>query len=275
MNQTVEIPVASVVFRQDLYPRIQTSAETVQKYASDLEVLPPILVNQHNELIDGWHRWTAHRKVEAETIKVIVIQTTSDADLLEQAIRTNATHGLQLSTADKEDLARKIYSATAERDRAQKKKDLASMLSVSADTIQRWLGRIDKDTKAKRDKRIFDMWMACHTQEEIAEAVDTPRQTIADLTKSFAENPQMRNSGKTFADHADEGFEIPIYNVWKQQEKTSGSGHFGNSDVPNVSYRKRFSFFEICQRVMEQEMARQFELALDYARSTSTDRVAA
>ena len=47
------------------------------------------------------------------------------------------------------------------------------------------------------------------------------------------------------------------------------------SFVPNVSYRKRFSFFEICQRVMEQEMARQFELALDYARSTSTDRVAA
>ena len=26
-------------------------------------------------------------------------------------------------------------------------------------------------------------------------------------------------------------FDIPLYNVWKQQEKTPGSGHFGNSEV--------------------------------------------
>ena len=56
----MEIKVCDVVFREDLYPRIETSAVTVQKYAEDLEVLPPIKVNQHNELIDGWHRWTAH-----------------------------------------------------------------------------------------------------------------------------------------------------------------------------------------------------------------------
>ncbi len=64
-RKIAEIPVASVVFRADLYPRIQTSATTVQKYAEDLDVLPPIEVNQHNELIDGWHRWTAHKKVGA------------------------------------------------------------------------------------------------------------------------------------------------------------------------------------------------------------------
>jgi hypothetical protein len=26
-------------------------------------------------------------------------------------------------------------------------------------------------------------------------------------------------------------FEIPIYNVWKQQTKTAGVNHFGNSEV--------------------------------------------
>lgn len=26
-------------------------------------------------------------------------------------------------------------------------------------------------------------------------------------------------------------FDPPIYNIWKQQEKTSGSAHFGNSEV--------------------------------------------
>jgi len=53
MIEPIEVAVASVVYREDLYPRIQTSATTVQKYAEDLDVLPPIEVNQRNELIDG------------------------------------------------------------------------------------------------------------------------------------------------------------------------------------------------------------------------------
>ena len=65
------IKVIDVVFREDLYPRIETSVSTVQKYAEDLSVLPAIKVNQHNELIDGWHRWTAHKKAKSEEIEVM------------------------------------------------------------------------------------------------------------------------------------------------------------------------------------------------------------
>ena len=59
--------VSEIVFRSDLYPRIASDPLTVQKYAEDLSVLPPIEVNQHNEIIDGWHRWTAHKKAEVES----------------------------------------------------------------------------------------------------------------------------------------------------------------------------------------------------------------
>lgn len=52
------VKVSDVIFRSDLYPRLETDPVMVQKYADDLSVLPPILVNQHNELVDGWHRWT-------------------------------------------------------------------------------------------------------------------------------------------------------------------------------------------------------------------------
>lgn len=234
----MEIRVDSVVFRDDLYPRIKTSAETVQKYAEDLAVLPPIIVNQHNELIDGWHRWTAHKKAQAETIQATVIQTTSDAHLLELAIETNATHGLQLSQEDKKNMARNIYHVTPEKDRDEKKKQLAKILSVSERTVREWLGRIDKDSKEARDKRIFELWMRCHTQEEIAEMEGTPRQTIADLTKSFAEIGNVSKSGKSAAEHATD-FEVPIYNVWKQQTKSEGVSHFGNSEtrwVDNLLY---------------------------------------
>jgi len=224
------IKVADVVFRKDLYPRIETSAVTVQKYAEDLDVLPPIVVNQHNELIDGWHRWTAHRKNEVAEIKAIVVETSSDADLLEKAIETNASHGLQLSQNDKRDMARRIYGGTPERERDEKKKQLAKILSVSERTIRDWLSRVDKDAKEARNKKIFELWLACHEQKEIADSVgETParvNQILADMPKfdSLAKNDQAA------ADHATD-FELPIYNVWKQQSKSEGSSHFGNSEV--------------------------------------------
>jgi hypothetical protein len=226
----VTLPLDAVIFREDLYPRIEKSAVTVQKYAEDLDVLPPIEVNQHNELIDGWHRWTAHKKKERPTITVIVTETTSDMHLLELAIERNASHGLQLSQVDKRDMARKIYSSTPQGEREAKKQHLARILSVADRTVRDWLSRTDKDAKEARNKRIFDLWMACYTQEEIATAVEAPQQTVADVIGCFTDIGNLAESGKAAASHATE-FQVPIYNVWKQREKTPGSDHFGNSEV--------------------------------------------
>ena len=58
----IDLPIEAVVYREDLYPRSATLHEKVQEYAENLEVMPPIEINQHNILIDGWHRWMAHKK---------------------------------------------------------------------------------------------------------------------------------------------------------------------------------------------------------------------
>lgn len=225
----VKIKVSDVVFRDDLYPRIETSAVTVQKYAEDLDVLPPIVVNQHNELIDGWHRWTAHKKKEVEFISAEVIETKSDAELLEKAIETNATHGLQLSQADKRDMARRIYGSTPEKERDDKKKQLAKILSVSDRTVRDWLSRVDKDAKEARNRKIFDMWLACYEQKEIAEAVGVSAPQVTEITSKFGIG-ELAKTEVSAAEHATD-FQLPIYNIWKQQEKSSGSSHFGNSEV--------------------------------------------
>lgn len=233
-----QIPVSAVVYREDLYPRMSTSPETVQKYAKDLAVLPPIEVNQHNELIDGWHRWTAHRKQEAQTISVIVTQTKSDSHLLELAIERNATHGLQLSQADKKNMAKRIYNGTADQDRDEKKKDLARILSVSERTVRDWLSRIDKDAKEQRDKRIFDMWLACHTQEAIADAVGIPQESVRNSLSQNGNLADLAKPALAAAEHATD-FEPPIYNIWKQQTKSEGSKHYGNTEarfVDNLLY---------------------------------------
>jgi ParB-like chromosome segregation protein Spo0J len=224
----VNVSVDGVKFREDLYPRLEKDPRKVDQYAEDLTVLPPIELNQHHELIDGWHRWTAHRKAGAETIPVVVTETSSDAHLLELAVRRNAKHGLQLSAEDKRDVAHRIYNGTPEREREGKKAELASMLSVSERVVRDWLSRVDKDAKEKRDKRIFAAWLACHTQQEIADTEGLTQQAVAEVvSQKTADLPPVV---KAAADHATD-FEPPIYNVWKQQDKTPGGKHHGNSEI--------------------------------------------
>lgn len=226
---TVELlPLADVVWREDLYPRQERDPRKVDQYAEDLTVLPPIEVNQRRELIDGWHRWTAHRKADATHVPAVVTETSSDEHLLELAIARNATHGLQLSREDKQAMARRIYNVTPLRDRDGKKALLAKILSVSERTIRDWLSRIDKDDKDARDKRIFAAWLACHTQQEIGAAEGVSQPYVADAVSSGTAN--LPSAMKAAADHATD-FEPPIYNVWKQQDKTKGGQHFGNSEV--------------------------------------------
>ncbi len=93
--------------------------------------------------------------------------------------------------------------------------------------VREWLSRIDKDSKDARNKRIFDMWLSCHTDADIAGAVDLSEEGVRKITQQMAELPEV---GKPPASHLSD-FEIPLYNVWKQQEKTAGAGHFGNSEV--------------------------------------------
>lgn len=227
----LELAVSAVIFREDLYPRIKHDPLTVQKYAEDLDVLPPIEINQRNELIDGWHRWTAHKKAEVASIRAIVTETGSDGHLLELAIERNASHGLQLSQDDKRDMARRIYHQTPEREREAKKTHLARVLSVSERTVRGWLSRIDKDAKEARDRRIFDLWLACHTQEEIAATVGISQGEVAkNIPNGNLAEWHISDAQRAAAGHATD-FEPPIYNIWKQQTKTAGSGHFGNSEV--------------------------------------------
>jgi len=212
---------------------------TVQKYAEDLEVLPPIEINQHNELIDGWHRWTAHKKVKAESIQVIVTETKSEAEFLELAIERNATHGLQLSQRDKEKMAGRLYAAFLRANPSKKecteyKERLANkVLKCGLRSIERWTARDDRDHEKDLEEIAFAAWLANSTQEEIAELTGWSRPK----TTEFVNSRQMANSDKPAANYleTDEDgnllFETPIYNVWKQQNKSTGSEHFGNTEV--------------------------------------------
>src|SRR3990167_625945 len=104
------VKIDEVIWREDLYPRQKQDASLIQRYSENLSVLPPIEVNQHCEIIDGLHRWKAHKLAQSDTISVEITKTASDIELLSLACLRNGKHGLQLSEKDKHNVAIRLYN---------------------------------------------------------------------------------------------------------------------------------------------------------------------
>jgi len=231
----IDLKLSAVVFREDLYPRIEKNPALVQRYAEDLDVLPPIEVNQNNELIDGWHRWTAHKKAEVATIKAVVTKTASDMELLSLAIRRNATHGLQLADKDKRTMAVRLFHSGE----GLTKEQIAETLSVSLRMVTSYLSDVEAELRKRRKEKIFDMWMACYSLEEIGEAVGVTAKTVDNEIRECVNLETLPKLQKVSSSFQDADFETPIYNIWTFSKKSNAVSHFGNSEariVENLLY---------------------------------------
>ena len=217
--------VSDIVWREDLYPRFEPNPSVIQQYAESLDQLPPVEVNQHNELIDGYHRWTAHKVAKEGEIAVTVTETASDREFLRLAIQRNSKHGLQLSNEEKKSLVLRLYTGKTEE-----KEEFVRLFSVSLRTIARWTSRRDKDLKAERDRKIADMWLACYTDDEIADSVGCGRSTVTTLMKDPSEIAIWQKL-TNLSRYQDPDWSPPLYNVWKTQNKSNATSHFGNSEA--------------------------------------------
>lgn len=234
----IDLPIEDVVYREDLYPRSQTNHLRVQEYAENLEIMPPIEVNQHHILIDGWHRWMAHKKEERSIIQARVTETQSDMHLLRLAIRRNSRHGDQLSREDKMDKARKLYNGTPPRDREQLKIELCRDFSITPRTMNSWLKRIDEDTEKETRAHALALWLSCRTLEAIAEQCGVTAQTINNWVGKFSNFSNGHTNLKNIALHEVE-FTVPQKNVWTEHDKTPHLDFPGSTEprwVDNLLY---------------------------------------
>ena len=228
VKETVAIKLSEIVFDEGLYPRVNGhDPETVQTYARDMEQIEAagkfISVNADNILLDGRHRMLAYKKLADGKDDVVVqvfrhsVQSPLESFRLACFLQDK---GKALSNDDRVASAKRLYALGD-----QSQKEIAKSLGVSQSTVANWLSRTLKEEKERKRDKAFALWLACHTQEEIAAAVEVPQNTISGWEKEFIEKSAANNS--IFP--AD--FEVPIYNVWKQQTKTAGVNHFGNSEV--------------------------------------------
>jgi ParB-like chromosome segregation protein Spo0J len=118
------------------FPAI-TVAEVTNPEAEDLNQAT------YFALVDGAHRILATELQGFDEIEAEVVQL-SEGDVLQEAIRRNASHGKQLSMKDKAKVARKLVED------GWKVAGLVSLLSVGERTVSRWV------SDAKEAKKLTD-----------------------------------------------------------------------------------------------------------------------
>ena len=182
------IALDDVVLRDDLDPRLgERDDDLIAQYGDIFDALPPIEINQHNEVIDGWHRYLAAKQANRTEIAYVVVETEDDDDLSDRMWESNLKHGVQYTRAQRQTHGLKLH------DRGLKAKEIAERIGVGASSVYRWTKEHRERIKQERGTEIQRLRDAGKTQQEIADELATPRQTVADR---LAEVSQMRKTGK-------------------------------------------------------------------------------
>lgn len=208
--------LSEVIFDEAIYPRMEHDPSLVLRYADSLDEIEAaqkhIVLSADHKLLDGKHRWLAYRtraNGDDPEIQVLIYPVTAPHDQLRLAAKLNSDHGWQLTDEDKCETAKTLFGYGTSYE------DIAKTLSVSKTKVAAWLSQVAKDQKDKRNRKIYDMWMACYPPDAIAAAVNCSRRTVAEIIDGFGETVLRYQSAKAAASHAID-FNPPLYNVWRR-----------------------------------------------------------
>jgi len=169
-----------------LYPRLRPIELKIQEYQDNVEAAPRITVARGCVLVDGYHRWQAHKRNGATTVEAIDLGDMTDEEILVESSRLNSRHGTSLTMDEK----RRLALVLARPHGSLTQGDTAKVLSVSLRTVEAWLAKADAEARAARKaeeeaKRKRDIAEAERlraegkTQRQIAEALGVDQATVA------------------------------------------------------------------------------------------------
>ena len=235
-----KIKLSEVVFDEVIYPRADHDPALVQTYAENIESIEDqkkyIALSSDLKLLDGKHRWLAYRKLfgnEDHDIFVYVYPVVAPHEELLIATALNSSHGWQLIPKDKQKTAKALYAYGVTQTQ------IAKSLSVGSKRVNEWLSDVLKSKKEEENKIIFNMYMSCYTQEDIASRVGLGQKTVDERIKVLVENFLENKSLKLASSYQEADWVAPIYNIWSYGKKTNEVSHFGNSEqriVDNLLY---------------------------------------
>jgi len=222
------IKLKDIIYREDLYPRFKPDSKVIIQYSECIEELPPIEVSDTNILIDGYHRWKAFETAKKTEIPCNIIKVESEDEIKWLSIKANAKHGMQLNSDEKKSLAINYCGA-------KKAEEIIKLLSVTSDCFNKWTKSKRDSMEKERNEKIVSMWMACHTQEEIAENADLSQETIKEKIKKFKGINKFIDTFKLFQNKG-----CQTTDHWSFAKATNEVKHPGNIPpeiIKNLLYR--------------------------------------
>jgi hypothetical protein len=225
-DNPTSLPTEHVEYVKELYPRLRPDDDAIERYRHSIDALPPIVVARGRVLVDGYHRWQAHKREGLETVPAVDLGNLTDAEIFNESIRRNATHGQQLSAADKKRLARKLWTTLAHLSGTERQAEIMALLAVSERSVQQWTAEARKSEKDEQKSKAWDLWLDCLTQDEIAEQVGVPRPTIASWIVENRKSADFNNAPES-RQHFD---------VWQfaTADKTDGNQSYFGAIPPQV-----------------------------------------
>lgn len=204
------IPVESVQFVKELYPRLREDESAIERYRAAVDHLPPIVVARGRILVDGFHRWQAYRREGLSEIPVVDLGDLTEIEIVKESIRRNAAHGRQLETSDKKRMADRLY-----RQGTRDINEVAELLSITRGTAEKYTAEARQDQKAEQQARAWDLWLDCWTQQRIADELGLEQQTISNWL-------QKRESDSEFCNHPSSRQHFDVWNFGDAGGESNG-----------------------------------------------------
>lgn len=166
--------------------QLNRSPEVIQSYADSIDELPPIVVDQHNRILDGFHRYYGHKLAERDRIAFRVHRVESDAEAVEYAIKSNSDHGVALSL-DEIKIAANTLSELGYTN-----KEIAKIVKKSEHSV----GRYVKETRERREHELImqvgemyaiadDDGKKVYTYQSLGEELCIPSSKIGRLVNEY------------------------------------------------------------------------------------------
>jgi hypothetical protein len=174
-DSTFTISVGDVEFVKELYPRLREDDDAIERYRVALDRLPPIVVARGRVLVDGFHRWQAHRREGVESLQAVDLGNLTDVEILKQSLVRNAAHGVQLTKQDKKRNADLLYrGGTTDYD------EIADLLSLESSTAREYCRDARRDETADQKAKAWELWLECQSDSAIADELGVGRKTVSD-----------------------------------------------------------------------------------------------
>lgn len=210
----ITISVDDVEFVKELYPRVREDDAAIERYRAAIDRLPPIVVARGRVLVDGFHRWQAHKRERLPTLEAIDLGNLSDVEILKESIRRNASHGRQLETSDKKKMAERLY-----RQGTRDYGEIADLLSIVPDKARQYCSAARQDEKQAQQERAWDLWLDCHDYRSIEGMIENGPDEVTIGRWVSSKRTDVQNEG---APESRQHFD-----VWQFQKSEGESSYFG------------------------------------------------